>query len=114
MIQDINAIWPKVLDELKKRVTEQQFKTWFSHLEPEGQLGAKVELRVPGPMYREWLARRYKPLLEEIFSSVSEEPVRVVFSQSGAPACPVLGGSTDKTAPVSPQTYLNRKYTFEN
>ena len=64
MVQDIGTIWPKVLDELKKRVTEQQFKTWFSHLEPEGLRGAKVELRVPGPIYKDWLARRYKPLLE--------------------------------------------------
>ncbi len=113
MVQDISAIWPKVLDELKKRVTEQQFNTWFCHLEPDSHLGPKVELRVPGPIYKEWLARRYKPLLEEVFSSVSEVPVQVAFTSADGS----LGSSFPVAArgtPPSSQVYLNRKYTFEN
>lgn len=116
MVQDIGTIWPKVLDELKKRVTEQQFKTWFSHLEPAGLRGAKVELRVPGPIYKDWLARRYKPLLEEVFSSVSRESVRIAFTLSNVPPASSLGtsGGIEKAAPVPLQAYLNKRYTFEN
>ncbi|HHT9139858.1 MAG TPA: chromosomal replication initiator protein DnaA [Candidatus Tripitaka californicus] len=116
MVQDIGTIWPKVLDELKNRVTEQQFKTWFSHLEPEGLQGAKVELRVPGPIYKDWLAHRYKPLLEEVFSSVSQEPVRIAFTLSSDPPASSLGisGGAEKATPVPLQVYLNKRYTFEN
>ncbi len=116
MIQDINTIWPKVLDELRKRVTEQQFNTWFRHLEPEGVFGKKVELRVPSPIYKEWLARRYKTLVEEAFSSVSNGPVSVSFTQGLPPSSSTFyePGSAAGASPLAPQTYLNRKYTFDN
>lgn len=123
MIQDVNMLWPKVLDELRKKVTEEQFNTWFKHLEPEGQFGSKVGLRVPSPIYKEWLARRYKPLLEEVFSSVSKEPVNVTFtspSASSGPCNSSLGRAPgadhdpEKAVPPPLHTYLNKRYSFEN
>lgn len=113
MMQDINSIWPKVLEELKKKVTEQQFNAWFRHLEPEGLLGTRVELRVPGPIYRDWLARRYKSLIEDAFASVAKEPVKVAFILNPSAAGSTSAGA-ERGLPASPKTHLDKKYTFEN
>ncbi len=114
MVQDINTIWPKALEELKRRVTDEQFRTWFSRLEPEGQLGTKVEVRVPGPIYRGWLARRYKPLLEEVLSSVSNESIHVAFTLGKVPTNSQSAGDGSVGKVTPPRVYLNNKFTFDN
>jgi chromosomal replication initiator protein len=116
MLQDMNALWPKVLDELKKKVSEEQFNTWFKHLEPEERLGRKVGLRVPTPLYKEWLARRYKPLLDEVFSSVSNEPMSVAFTLDAPGEAYPKGpsGTAGMGVPLPLQSRLNKGYTFEN
>ncbi|MFQ5956645.1 MAG: chromosomal replication initiator protein DnaA [Candidatus Brocadiales bacterium] len=106
MAKEIRELWPKVLDELKERLTPQQFQTWFAHIQPIARGGGEeIELKVPNEYHKEWLARSYKNLLEEVLSSVSKDVRSVEFTvDSGVPCS--LG--------VESYSDLNRNYSFDS
>jgi chromosomal replication initiator protein len=106
MGKEISRLWPKVLKELKGRLTPQQFQTWFAHIKPvahEGDDG--IELKVPNEYHKEWLLKSYKGLLEDVLSSVTKEGRNVRFTvESQAP----------NLAGMESYSYLNNSYVFDN
>lgn len=106
MVKEIQNLWPKILEELKGKVTPQQFQTWFAHIKPlarEGDNG--IELRVPNEYHREWLSRSYKDIIEDAFSSVSGDVGDIAFTvEAGAQSAPCVESSS----------YLNKVYSFDN
>ncbi|HCN20553.1 MAG: hypothetical protein A3C38_01245 [Planctomycetes bacterium RIFCSPHIGHO2_02_FULL_50_42] len=106
MVKEIQNLWPKILEELKVKVTPQQFQTWFAHIKPitlEGDNG--IELRVPNEYHREWLSRSYKDIIEDAFSSVSGDVGDIRFTvEDGAQGVPS----------VESYSYLNKVYLFDN
>lgn len=103
MPQDIRELWPKVLEELKLRVTPGQFQTWFGTISPGNKRANCVEIKVPNAYYKTWLGRNYKGLLEEVVSVVSQAPATIEFA--------VESGTAVKPLELDP--FLNRKYTFD-
>lgn len=106
MGKEISRLWPKVLKELKGRLTPQQFQTWFAHIKPvthEGDDG--IELKVPNEYHKEWLSKSYKGLLEDVLSSVTKGGGNVRFTvESQAP----------NLAGMESYSYLNNGYVFDN
>ena len=47
--------WRTFLDEVRSRVQEQAFETWFRPIRPEA-VGSTLILRVPNRFFSEWLA----------------------------------------------------------
>ncbi|MFQ5862728.1 MAG: chromosomal replication initiator protein DnaA [Candidatus Brocadiales bacterium] len=106
MAKEICKLWPKVLDELKGRVTPQQFQTWFAHIQPVAREGERdIELRVPTEYHKEWLTKSYKGLLEEVLSSVSKDIRDIRFTAERD-----VPGSLG----MESYNYLNRNYSFDN
>lgn len=106
MAKEIQDLWSKVLEELKGRLTPQQFQTWFAHIKPVAREGDdSIELRVPSEYHREWLSRSYAGLVEEVLSSVSKGGRDVRFT---------VEGRTPASPGVEPHSYLNRNYSFDN
>jgi chromosomal replication initiator protein len=106
MGKEISRLWPKVLEELKGRLTPQQFQTWFAHIKPvthEGDDG--IELKVPNEYHKEWLSKSYKGLLEDVLSSVAKGGGNVRFTVENQ--APNLAG-------IEPYSYLNNGYVFDN
>ncbi|MEE9557848.1 MAG: DnaA/Hda family protein, partial [Candidatus Brocadiales bacterium] len=106
MGKEISRLWPKVLKELKGRLTPQQFQTWFAHIKPVTHEGDdSIELKVPNEYHKEWLSRSYKGLLEDVLSSVTKEGGNVHFTvESQAP----------NLAGMESYSYLNNGYVFDN
>ena len=99
-------MWPKVLEELKGRLTPQQFQTWFAHVKPTMREGSSgIELKVPNQYHKEWLSKSYKGLLEDVLSSVSEGGGDVRFTVEDQ--APSLSG-------LESFSYLNKGYVFDN
>lgn len=106
MAQKMQDLWPKVLEELKRQVSPQQFQTWFSKVHLLGAEDDSVDIQVPNTLYKEWLSKSYKGLLEDAFSAVGQAPREVRFTVEGpSPPLPLHIASSSR---------LNKDYTFEN
>ncbi|MCQ4575335.1 MAG: chromosomal replication initiator protein DnaA [Candidatus Brocadiales bacterium] len=107
MTKEMREVWPKVLEELKGRLTPQQFQTWFAHIKPVAREGdnSMIELRVPSQYHKEWLSQSYRGLIEEVLSSVSGGLGDVKFT---------IESDLSTPPSVESSSYLNREYLFEN
>ncbi|MCB7128484.1 MAG: chromosomal replication initiator protein DnaA [Candidatus Brocadiales bacterium] len=107
MTKEMREVWPKVLEELKGRLTPQQFQTWFAHIKPVACEGdnSMIELRVPSQYHKEWLSQSYRGLIEEVLSSVSGGLGDVKFT---------IESDLSTPPSVESSSYLNREYLFEN
>jgi chromosomal replication initiator protein len=72
-------IWDSVLRRIETKVNSHTFHSWFklTALLDEGPGGLRV--RVPDPMYVDWLNRHYAGLIEEALSELGRGGTKVVF-----------------------------------
>ncbi|NRA95710.1 MAG: chromosomal replication initiator protein DnaA [Planctomycetes bacterium] len=61
--QAAGSFWQGVLSQIRDRVTEQQFDTWFKTVEPTSCSEDTIELTVPNSFSREWLRKKYADLI---------------------------------------------------
>lgn len=76
-------IWASILEDLKRRVSEQKFLTWFRPIRPVEVTPGRVTLEVPNPFFIDWFEEHNLPLLR---SSIEAQ----------------LGGSPDIRFSVTP------------
>ena len=134
----MDDLWERALQDLKGRLSAENFETWLSPLTVDRAEGSTLTLRVPNKFYADWLQTHYVDLLlEALRSHGAPEAMRVDFSVSDAsrarvnarasepPAQPRTRSSTPPpSAPVAapaqvgpyatPGSGLNPRYTFDN
>jgi chromosomal replication initiator protein len=114
------------LGRIEAKVGRHSFHTWFkptSLLADEGDL---VTVRVPNPLFTEWLPKHYSVVLAEALKDVGRADVELVFVPEGialpsglAPAlestllAPALLPANDSTPSVTAPAGLNPRYTFD-
>ena len=59
------VVWPAILDSINKRVSRQQFATWFQNLQVHSYTPQELNLRVPNRFFKEWLAQNYQEVLTD-------------------------------------------------
>jgi len=52
-------VWPNILNEIQRRVRQQQFETWFRSVKLRACSPETLTLSVPNSFYHHWLKRRY-------------------------------------------------------
>jgi len=66
MKQEYKAnIWNKLLAELKGRVDENAFSTWFEPTSYIGEEGDTLYIKVPNSYFKDWLSFHYSRLINE-------------------------------------------------
>ncbi|MGE5355720.1 MAG: chromosomal replication initiator protein DnaA [Deltaproteobacteria bacterium] len=66
-------IWDKCLQEIKTRVDEKSFKTWFNPIKPIELKNKILTIRVPNKFFYEWIEDHYIELLGEVlFNQLGE------------------------------------------
>lgn len=75
--------WAEVLEGVRARLQEGTFRAWFSRLKPLGVEGDELVVGVPNRFFREWLSRRYGPLVARVAGEVLGRQVSVEFRLSG-------------------------------
>jgi chromosomal replication initiator protein len=123
------GIWDQVLGRIEAKVGRHSFHTWFkptSLLSDEGDL---VTVRVPNPLFTEWLPKHYSVVLAEALKDVGRADVELVFVPEGtavppgtaaahestmiAPAPPGPLPASDSFPTVTAPAGLNPRYTFD-
>jgi len=71
--------WQEILGYLKSKVNPQSYQTWLrptrlSHTSPEGMV-----VRVPNREFQDWIQEHYSSMINEAFSHLRMEPVKVQF-----------------------------------
>jgi chromosomal replication initiator protein len=116
------SIWDQILSRVETKVNRHSFYTWFKPTAFVADGGASITVRVPNPLFKDWLTKHYSVVLAEALAEVRRSGVALVFVDEGA-AAPVVapepppgpGGELDapvQTTPVAPGG-LNLRYTFD-
>jgi chromosomal replication initiator protein len=133
-------LWDDVLGRVEAKVNRHSFYTWFKPTSFVADQGSTVVVRVPDPVFRDWLTRHYASLVNEALEELERPGVRVTYitdaseeklaSVQAREAVPRLGddesadaavadaGPPDPTAQPAydggPASGLNPRYTFES
>jgi len=121
------TIWDQVLTRIESKVNRHSFYTWFKPTSFVADGGAAITVRVPNPLFKDWLTKHYSVVLSEALAEVRRPGASVVFVTDGAPAPAVIPEpEVEPIAPVEaaepaaaagqPSTAsggLNPRYTFD-
>ncbi|MBN2378194.1 chromosomal replication initiator protein DnaA [candidate division WOR-3 bacterium] len=78
-IDDLKLIWDQVLEQLKTRVTEEGFNTWFKPTRLIEQRNGVLLVEVPNPFFVEWIEEYYGKTLAAALAEVNSAELRVAF-----------------------------------
>jgi chromosomal replication initiator protein len=115
------GIWDQVLARVETKVNRHSFYTWFQPTSLISDAGSTLFVRIPNPVFREWLTKHYTVILTEALAEVQRPGVDVIFSAEGGPpeaaaAPPSADGVTEATTTpaADPVTAgLNERYSFD-
>ena len=72
--------WPRILDCIRKRITPQQYATWFQHLRAVSLESGGINVRVPNRFFKEWLAQNYLGVIREGIEEITGATPSVTFT----------------------------------
>ena len=92
-VSQVDVIWEKSLNQIKEKVSQQNFDTWIRPIKILSLEGSQVHLAVPNKFFKDWLMENYTDIIRESLSSAVGIGMNVEF---------VLGETTQKrSAPAS-------------
>jgi chromosomal replication initiator protein len=130
------TIWDQVLARVETKVNRHSFSTWFRRTAFVADDGARVTIRVPDTVFRDWLLKHYSGVLADALAEVGRSDTALTFlteaeantqqaaaeerdfaAQENDPGVATKaevgpsGGATDGPPPGPPG--LNPRYTFD-
>jgi chromosomal replication initiator protein len=131
-------LWDEVIARIEAKVNRHSFYTWFKPTSFVADQGSVVVVKVPDPVFRDWLTRHYAAIINEALEELQRPGVRITYVSDASEeklaatqigeALPPLGEDEsrddDEDEPPepaytgvaydgSPAVGLNARYTFE-
>jgi len=117
------SIWDLILSRVETKVNRHSFYTWFKPTALVTDGGTAITVRVPNPLFKDWLTKHYSVVLSEALAEVHRPGASLVFVAEGAapssapPASeeepPPTGAGSDDTGAANSAGGLNPRYTFD-
>jgi len=115
------SIWEQILTRIETKVNRHSFYTWFKPTAFIADGGNSITVRVPNPLFKDWLTKHYSVVLAEALAEVRRPGASLVFVDEGGaqsediPVEPViLVEEPDEERKEEPTTSgLNPRYTFD-
>jgi chromosomal replication initiator protein len=115
------SIWDQILTRIETKVNRHSFYTWFKPTSFVADGGRAITVRVPNPLFKDWLTKHYSVVLSEALAEVQRSDATLVFVPDGtvvaAPEPPVPEPPAEDDggpeAPVTTPAGLNPRYTFD-
>lgn len=73
------TVWDQVLSRVEDQVGKHSFSTWFKPTSLLTDAGPSLSIRVPNPLFVEWLPKHYSVVLAEALRDVGRPDVKLVF-----------------------------------
>lgn len=111
-------VWDQVLVTIEAKVNRHSYFTWFKPTAFLADDGRTLTVRVPNPLFKEWLTKHYAVVLAEALREVGREDAELIFQALDPEAAPVdaptpLAEGTFSDAPTGVAQGLNPRYTFD-
>ena len=116
------SIWDQILTRIETKVNRHSFYTWFKPTSFLSDGGTSIAVRVPNPLFKDWLTKHYSVVLSEALTEVRRPDATVLFISDGepvppppeeAPAPPAAPADDSAQAAASAPGGLNPRYTFD-
>lgn len=117
MKQEYKAnIWNKLLAELKNRVDENAFSTWFEPTTYIGEEGDTLYIKVPNSYFKDWLSFHYSRLINECSRQLFDKVFDIKYIYDDTPNSFLRNSPEERKIEKSivQAANLNPTYTFEN
>jgi chromosomal replication initiator protein len=117
MIMMDASIWDQILARIETKVNRHSFYTWFRPTALLADGGSQLTIRVPNPLFKDWLTKHYSGVLAEALAEVRRPGVSVVFVAEGAPSVSpeetTPPSQESETIPTAASGGLNPRYSFD-
>jgi len=119
MIATESTIWDQVLARIETKVNRHSFYTWFRPTVFVSDGGSSLTIRVPNPLFTDWLTKHYSVVLSEALAEVRRPGTTVIFFSEGTvpPLAPDVPPAEVEVSPVAAPLVvsggLNPRYTFD-
>jgi chromosomal replication initiator protein len=115
------SIWDQILSRVETKVNRHSFYTWFKPTALVTDGGTAITVRVPNPLFKDWLTKHYLVVLSEALIEVHRPAASLVFVTEDAPASAPVPSEEEPPAPepgsgataTSSAGGLNPRYTFD-
>ena len=81
-----SSIWDLVLARVETKVNRHSFYTWFRPTSLIADSGSGLTIRVPTPLFTDWLTKHYSGVLAEALEEVKRAGTSVAFVPEGSPS----------------------------
>jgi chromosomal replication initiator protein len=114
-------LWEQILARVETKVNRHSFYTWFKPTSFVGEAEGVLTVRVPNPLFRDWLTKHYTGVLSEAIGEVKKGGMALAFVADTAGEGPPfsLGHRESplldtEAVPSTPGAAgLNPRYTFD-
>ncbi len=115
------SIWDQILARIETKVNRHSFSTWFKPTSFVADGGNAITVRVPNPLFKDWLTKHYSVVLTEALAEVRRAETSLVFVAEPGPATappPEPLAVVEETVEVAAAESgspagLNPRYTFD-
>ena len=76
------TIWDQILARIETKVNRHSFYTWFRPTTLVSDGGSALTIRVPNPLFKDWLTKHYSVVLSEALAEV-RRPEAGLISRKG-------------------------------
>jgi len=97
------TIWDQVLSRIEDQVGRHSFSTWFKPTTLLSDGGQTLSIRVPNPLFVEWLPKHYSVVLAEAMREVGRPDATLVFVPDGAPGSAASGSGQSSSRADAPR-----------
>jgi chromosomal replication initiator protein len=113
-------LWDEILSRVETKVNRHSFYTWFKPTTFLAADGQSVTVRVPNPLFKDWLMKHYAGVISEAMNEVKQPNLAVNFvaelQNEGAPAALSVDEAVafeNEPPPAPGPAGLNPRYTFD-
>src|SRR5215216_6440922 len=93
------SIWDQILTRIETKVNRHSFYTWFKPTSFIADDGSSLRVRVPNPLFRDWLTKHYAAVLGEALAEVDRRGIAVAFvTDEGPLPVPIVPPVTEPAA----------------
>ena len=111
------SVWDEILNRVETKVNKHSFYTWFrptSFLKDSGEV---ITIRVPNPLFKDWLRKHYSGVLSEALADIERADTELEFvtEDTIAPTegTPLVSPAPEVATGITPAG-LNLQYSFDS
>src|SRR6056297_1239617 len=77
--EEMEHIWNQTLNEIKDKLSNPSFKTWFSNTKPVDMQDNILLIKVPNDFIKDWIETRYNQLITNVIQNLTETNLKCRF-----------------------------------